>query len=106
MYTKGMEVFGVEPVPTVKEIMLKIGNPRERLVQIFDLIKYVTHSLKSNLKGEVESMQTNTYLITTPNFEKVFYQSKSTQDVEKFVSNKEFYNTLLREHEDEEYNSA
>lgn len=50
-------------------------------------------------------MQTNTYLITTPNFEKVFNLNKPIQDVQKFVSKKEIYNILLKEHEDEEYNS-
>ena len=73
--------------------------------EIYELIKHITSSLKSQLKEDIESMQTNTYLITTPNFEKLFNLNKPIQDVQKFVSKKEIYTTFLKEHEEEEYMS-
>lgn len=103
LYTNFVEMFGVEPRPAHKEIMHKIGKPLDRLAEIYELIKHITSSLKSQLKEDALSMQTNTYLITTPNFEKLFNLNKPIQDVQKFVSKKEIYNTLLKEHEEEEY---
>jgi hypothetical protein len=56
----------------MKEIMIKIGDPRARMCEMLELIKHVTSNLKSSFKEEIEKLQTNTYLITDSGFEKVF----------------------------------
>lgn len=72
IYERFKDLFGIEPVQTVKEIMLKIGSPLERLKQMYELIKHITANLKSSFQSEIEAMQANTYLMTTPTFEKLF----------------------------------
>lgn len=60
--------------------MRKIGNPFERMNQMFSLIQHVTDSLRSTLSGEIEYLQTNTYLITNPYFEKIFNSKKKSTE--------------------------
>lgn len=48
--------------------------------QMFSLIQHVTDSLRSTLSGEIEYLQTNTYLITNPYFEKIFNSKKKSTE--------------------------
>ena len=66
------EMFGFLPKQSLQVIMHRVGNPLKRMDQMFQLIQYVTDSLKSRLSDEMEVLQANSYLITSPNFEKVF----------------------------------
>lgn len=47
LYTRYLEMFGSEPLPAYKEIMHKIGNPLQRMHEIYVLIKQLTANLKS-----------------------------------------------------------
>ena len=66
------EMFNSDPSQALTEIMQKIGNPYNRMVEMFGYIQHVTNSLRNTLKGETEYVQAHTYLITSPNFEKAF----------------------------------
>ena len=105
IYSQFVEKFEMEPLPAYKEIMLKIGNPFRLMQEIYELIKNVTSDLKGQIKGDYDSIQTSTYLITTPDFEKVFNFNQPIRDVSQFVNQKEKFSIYLKEHEQEEYQS-
>ena len=62
---KYRELFQFEPNPTKADIMRQIGNPLQRMNEMFEYIQHVTNSLRSTLKAETEKVQANTYLITS-----------------------------------------
>ena len=75
MLTEYKNIFDENgPSPAKAEIMKKIGNPSKRLHEMFHYIQHVTNSLRNTLNGETEYVQAHTYLLTSPNFEKVFNQ--------------------------------
>ncbi|CDW83263.1 inositol hexakisphosphate and diphosphoinositol-pentakisphosphate kinase 1 [Stylonychia lemnae] len=77
------EMFNNTPKQSLQEIMKRLGNPLKRMDQMFNLIQEVTESLKKRLNEETEQLQANSYLITSPNFEKVFnlnYQYSNLED--------------------------
>lgn len=49
LLTKFREIFQIEPIPLIAEIMKSIGNPLQRMHEMYKNIQHVTNSFRSTL---------------------------------------------------------
>jgi len=58
--------------PKMIEKLKAVGNPYQLMIEIYELIKKVTQSMKEVLNGVLDSYAGDSYLLTSDSFEKAF----------------------------------